>query len=581
MGQDKRNHAFPKATRRLTVGRLRQGVAGATRIREVLAVRFDDKLATVLAQPLDDAAARDAAWRQIIDILAQTRGDDADRFSDEAFDLLRRLRAQIPLMVRAEAALAIADRPLPVAVVALMAEEPPAVCAPLLRSTQLDAAQWIALLPRLTPTARALLRHRRDLSPEVEAALASFGPSDFALPHGEGAVLSDRTIEESLTEGETQIRDLLARIADFRRNGTPPPEPIESVPAAAAEPEEEFHFETGPDGVFAWVEGVPRAPLIGETIAMAGGHDRGVDGHAAGAFRQRAPFRDARLSVAGDGPVAGEWRISAVPFFDPRDGRFTGYRGTGRRPRAGESATHAPAEGGLYGSGFAPDSLRQLVHELRTPLNAIIGFAEMIEAQMLGPVSLPYRTRATDIVMQGRRLLAAVDDLDIAARAESRRPITGQGSVDGAALLTRLHGEYERGALERGVRLDFRIAQSLPPIEVDPVSVERMMARLLSATIGLAQRGETISAVLDRADGQLRLTVARPRLLAGRDERGLLDPGYSPEGDWPEAPALGLGFALRLIRNLASGAGGSLDLSGEAFVLRLPAETGQALSGNG
>ncbi|HWL46384.1 MAG TPA: sensor histidine kinase, partial [Sphingomonadaceae bacterium] len=86
-------------------------------------MRFDDKLATVLAQPLDDAAARDAAWRQIVDILAQTRDDDeADPFSNEAFDLLRRLRAQIPLGVRAEAALAIAGRQLPVAVVALMAE---------------------------------------------------------------------------------------------------------------------------------------------------------------------------------------------------------------------------------------------------------------------------------------------------------------------------------------------------------------------------------------------------------------------------------------------------------------------------
>lgn len=555
-------------------------------------MRFDDKLATVLAQPLDDAAARDAAWRQIVDILAQTRGDEADPFSDEAFDLLRRLRAQIPLGVRAEAALAIAERRLPVAVVALMAEEPPAVCAPLLRSTRFETPQWIELLPRLSPTARALLRHRRDLPGEVEAGLASFGASDFALPgsphvavtgptHSDQA-MSDQAIDASLTDGETQIRDLLARIAAFRRTGAPPPRPIESAPAESAEPEEEFRFETGPDGVIAWVEGVPRAPLIGETIAIVGGQDRGVDGHAAGAYRQRTPFRDARLSVAGTGVVSGEWRISAVPFFDPRDGRFTGYRGTARRPRPGESAIHAPEERGLYGSGFAPDSLRQLVHELRTPLNAIIGFAEMIEGQVLGPAAIGYRSRAAEIVAQGQRLLAAVDDLDMAARAEQRRiPAERGGSVDGAALLTRLHGEYERGAIARGVRLDFRIAQSLPPIEADPVAVERMMARLLSATIGLAQRGETISAMLDRSDGKLRLTVARPRLLAGRDERALLDPGYTPEGDWPDAPALGLGFALRLIRNLAVGAGGGFETAEETFVLRLPAETSAALSGAG
>jgi signal transduction histidine kinase len=231
----------------------------------------------------------------------------------------------------------------------------------------------------------------------------------------------------------------------------------------------------------------------------------------------------------------------------------------------------------LYGSGFAPDSLRQLVHELRTPLNAIIGFAEMIEGQLLGPAAIGYRTRAADIVAQGRRLLAAVDDLDMAARAGQHRLGPGDGgAVDGAALLTRLHGEYERGAIARGVRLDFRIAQSLPPIKADPVAVERMMARLLSATIGLAQRGETMAATLDRMNDTLRLSVARPAVLAGRDERALLDPGYTPEGDWPEAPALGLGFALRLIRNLATEAGGSFE-TGELFVLRLPAEVDAAL----
>ena len=69
---------------------------------------------------------------------------------------------------------------------------------------------------------------------------------------------------------------------------------------------DEFRFETGPDGVIVWVDGVERGPLIGETLASAAAtHDHGVDGHAAGAYRQRAPFRDARLSVAGDGPVSG------------------------------------------------------------------------------------------------------------------------------------------------------------------------------------------------------------------------------------------------------------------------------------
>ena len=106
-----------------------------------------------------------------------------------------------------------------------------------------------------------------------------------------------------------------------------------------------------------------------------------------------------------------------------------------------------------------------------------------------------------------------------------------------------------------------------------------MFGRLLAATIGLAGEGETIALTLgltaEGAPPHLRLELGRPRAIAGLDERELLDPGYSPDGDWPGAPALGLGFALRLVRNLAEAAGGSLDIEAGGFLLSLPAETAE------
>lgn len=552
-------------------------------------VRFDDKLATVLAQPLADPAARAAAWRQIVDILAQGSDGRVDPLSDEAWDMVRALRAEVPAAIRADAARAIAGRRLPPSIVALIAQEPPAIAAPVLSGTALGADDWLGLLPGIPPAARALLRNRRDLPREVVRGLASFGSTDFVL-HGALATpqaiageapaavrpqpdqLPSAPASATAPQGDTQIRDLIDRIAAYRR-GERAADGDDARPAEADTPVTGFRFETGPDGVVLWVEGAPRGPLIGETIATAAGSvDHGVDGHAAGAYRRRAPFRDARLSVSGSGPVGGEWRISAVPFFDQRDGRFTGYRGTARRPRPGESA--GPVGAAPAGLGIEPDSLRQLVHELRTPLNAIVGFGEMIERQMLGPAGHEYRARASDIVAEGRRLLAAVDDLDMAARVDGNRLARDPGPVDAATLLSRLHADYEGIAAARGAALAFRVAQDLPPVAADPVAVERMFARLLASAIGVAGTGETIAATLGRApggDGQISLLVVRPLALAGRDERTLLDPGYSPEGDWPDAPLLGLGFALRLVRSLAVNAGGGLDILAEAFLLQLPA----------
>ena len=432
----------------------------------------------------------------------------------------------------------------------------------------------------MSPTARALLRHRRDLGRIVEQALTSFGSIDFVLPGTVDASApkigrAEPRPSASAEGGEAQIRELVARIEAFRKNRVegqrePGPTGLETIEA--------FRWETGSDGIVIWVEGAPRGALVGQSIAnIAERGQYGVDGQAAGAFEKRAPFRDARFSVAGSGAAAGDWRISGVPFFDPRSGAFMGYRGSARRPRVDEVArSQAPVAetSGLFGTDLQADSLRQLIHELRTPLNAIIGFAELIDGQHMGPADVQYRSRASEIMDQAARLLSAVDDLDTAARIETSRISFDEGSVDAVALLCRLHDAYERVADQRHSRIAIEIIRDLPPAAVEQGAAERMFARMLAATIGLAQEGETIAATMSLGDLGLRrmlcLAIDRPRAISGLDEAALLDPGYSPEGDWPGAPALGLGFALRLVRNLAEAVGGALVIGEKRFALYLP-----------
>lgn len=605
-------------------------------------MRFDDMLATLLAQPAPTPEARAILWRQVVDVLAQGRGHhvddplvDAPRAVD-AYNFLRSVRAEIPVDLRLAAGRGLAGRRVPQELVLLFAEDLPHIAAPMLGHVLLGNRQWLDLLPRLSPSARNLLRNRRDLGYEVEKALEDFGATDFLIPgpvetaeanlaplaapiealvaeahvpETQAPAASSPLVEQAPPAaaphaaydaevearsqaaetilppgiglpGETQIRDLLSRIETFR-NRYPGAGQAEADPAGEAGARiENFRFETGVDGVICWVQGAPRGPVIGETIAVAAHQtDHGVDGHAAGAYRSRTPFRDARLTIAGQGPAAGEWRISAVPFFDPKDGRFSGYRGTARRPRADESAT---AMSGDTRGPKAPginDSLRHLVHELRTPLNAIIGFSEMIEGQMRGPAASAYRDRAQEILEQSKKLMSAVEDLDIVASARQPEPASSPAPVNAAAILTRLHANFEAVAKEHASGLAFRIDETLPPVAVDAPTVERMLSRLLAATIAMAGEGERISVDLQRdprRSTHLLLTILRPRALDGRDEKMLLDPGYNPDGNWPDAPVLGLGFALRLVRNLAIASGGMLEIDATRFYLSLPLSQGRA-----
>ena len=162
-----------------------------------------------------------------------------------------------------------------------------------------------------------------------------------------------------------------------------------------------FHWESDADGTICWVEGAPRAQVVGRHIDREGG--RAPADHRA--------FRNMSLHLSGV-DLEGEWRLSGVPCFDPASGRFIGYRGGARRlPPSGSHDEHAL-------TALPHDMVRQLVHEIRTPLNAILGFAGMIDGEHLGPANPSYRARAADIVRRAGEMLEAVESLDARARGE-------------------------------------------------------------------------------------------------------------------------------------------------------------------
>ncbi|CAN5562529.1 hypothetical protein BH09PSE4_BH09PSE4_18850 [soil metagenome] len=370
------------------------------------------------------------------------------------------------------------------------------------------------------------------------------------------------------TPGSFEISDLVARIDAFQRAREEQP----ALPFAEADlhatPIDNFRFETDAQGVVCWVAGVSREPLIGLSLDLAA-VTAGVraDGVAGGAFRRRAPFTDARLTVEGHSDAAGDWRISGVPVFASESGRFTGYRGTARRPRIDEQAEP------LRHRSPVADSLRQLVHELRTPTNAIAGFAEMIEGQMLGPVPETYRDQAATIREQARDLIVAIDDIDIAARIDAGALDIRNATVVLTPILSRLAQELRPLADLRQAAM-LVVAASDLAVEGDDRAIDRLLSRLLATILSAAAPGEQIS-VRGGKDGRdtVAILINRPRGLPV----DLEDADAESEAAAPGGPLLGTGFALRLAQNLARELGGSLDLGAERLTLRLPAAVDQAV----
>ena len=140
-------------------------------------MRFDDSLSTVLATDVSTPFGAQTAWRQLVDLVGRGRAAP----TPETIARLRDLRARVPAKIRAASAKALTYATPPAPLVRLFAEDDAQIAAPVLRSARLPAAEWTAMLVAMSAQGRAILRHRRDLAPEVMRALSDFGAVDFVL----------------------------------------------------------------------------------------------------------------------------------------------------------------------------------------------------------------------------------------------------------------------------------------------------------------------------------------------------------------------------------------------------------------
>ena len=556
-------------------------------------MRFDDRLNTVLAQPAANPHDRAVRWRQLVELLARAT-DLSTPLAQRALEVILTDAPNIEQPLRAAAARAVARPQLPVALVIFFASDTVAVSAPVLASAGLQPFQWKDVLATASPDSTQFIR---SLYPNLPAWGATqpeppLAPSQRRLeppvirepePQPEPQPAPEpRTEPDPVAETKPEpiptpqvpavpaqpipsISEVLARIEHLREErqvARPQPaarSPIAPVSTSFAEGASPplFRWECGPSGEIAWVDGVPRGPLVGRSLAGPNEHN-GVDQRIHRAFAVRAPFRDAIMTVSGEGPAAGEWKMSGVPAFEPSDGRFAGYRGVGVRSM--EAATEE-----IFAAEDEPldeDALRELIHELRTPLNAIIGFAEIIDGQYFGPAEQPYRDRASEIVAQAGLLLSAIEDLDIAAQLRSAAAL--DGSTDLNALLTELMPELKERTGQRNAAVDVLLSRIPAICSLDRNVLERLMRRFCFALIDVMAPREKLTISLDCDVGQCLVTLNRPQALQGLTDAQL----FGRTEDGPDV--LAAGFSLKLARGIAQTAGGDLRVTGEKLALVLP-----------
>ncbi len=135
--------------------------------------------------------------------------------------------------------------------------------------------------------------------------------------------------------------------------------------------------------------------------------------------------------------------------------------------------------------------LANMSHELRTPLNAIIGFSEMIERQLLGPIGTEkYLEYISGIRQSGEHLLDIISDILDMSKIEAGKYELALEEINLLKVVkTGLH-MMENRAMDEGVKLSYdgSVEEELKMV-ADRRAVLQIMLNLLSNAIKFTNEG--------------------------------------------------------------------------------------------
>ncbi len=137
--------------------------------------------------------------------------------------------------------------------------------------------------------------------------------------------------------------------------------------------------------------------------------------------------------------------------------------------------------------------MANMSHELRTPLNAIIGFAEMLERQVLGPIGNPrYVGYAHDVHMSGRHLLSIINTILDLAKTQMSRLELDLERVDIGVLLRECFSVMRLQAEKAELNFVIDVPDMPLAARVDDTRLRQVIYNLLSNAIKFTDPGGTI-----------------------------------------------------------------------------------------
>ena len=229
--------------------------------------------------------------------------------------------------------------------------------------------------------------------------------------------------------------------------------------------------------------------------------------------------------------------------------------------------------------------LSSMSHEIRTPLNAIIGFTDLFDLELAGPLTTEQSHYLSRIRASSAHLLTLIEDvLDLAKVEAGRLEVADERALADTAVSAAV-GLIDPQAGAAGITIDYREG-SAAWYRGDEDRVRQVLLNLLANAVKFTERGGRVTVTCgttDAPDADARLSGEGPWVFVRVDDTGI---GIAPEARESVFEAFmqteggltrrrdGTGLGLTISRELARRMGGDLTLrsvegEGSCFTLWL------------
>ena len=225
--------------------------------------------------------------------------------------------------------------------------------------------------------------------------------------------------------------------------------------------------------------------------------------------------------------------------------------------------------------------LANMSHELRTPLNAIIGFSEMIERQLLGPIGTEkYLEYIGGIRQSGEHLLDLISDILDMSKIEAGKYELHLEKFNIAKVIRMAIHMMEGRALDAEIKINIDISNEELNIVADRRAVMQMILNLLSNAVKFSKHGKTINVQMKEREEHLSIRVEDEGIgIPANKLASITLPFEQAESDYTREYE-GSGLGLAITKDLTEIHGGSLHIEstidvGTTVTIRLPYEAKQ------